>query len=414
MVANNFFSGLLADPLFQVGTGLLAADPQASFGQALGQGVQFATGLQAQQARNELIRDELRQRQAAAAAEQRRRAAIAELAQMLNPQQQPAGAPSTGQALAVPQPGDSFAFGPGAGGGGAASPSTAAAPAGQSRRDRILGLLAEVAPDQFAKGVAGQVFAPPPDPLQPTSFQRDFAFLVNQVGLSEAEALDRLRRGSTTNVNVNTSKLDEPIPLTQLPDVRLSDGTTLPIGTTFRQARDAGAVVLSSDEQKTVDQAENALAILNELEALAVGPEGIFSSVQPGFVNRAGAAVDFVFDLIEQDDPRVARFKDLSEGSIATLIRFFGERGALPEGDVQRGLGLLPRLFPLPDTGPVAKDKMRDLRNLIARGLRNLNRGADVRTSNGSQGGAQSGTTQRPSQATGNAPVDYRSYFGVP
>ena len=82
-------------------------------------------------------------------------------------------------------------------------------------------------------------------------------------------------RGTTINIG---EELNKPIPIAQLDTVRLPDGTTPPIGTTFSEARQMGAKVLSAEDQKRTQQADQALGILNQLEELAIGENGVCSS----------------------------------------------------------------------------------------------------------------------------------------
>jgi hypothetical protein len=172
-----------------------------------------------------------------------------------------------------------------------------------------------------------------------------------------------------TQININ----DQVIPIAQLDTVRLPDGTTPPIGTTYAQANSMGARVQSTADQQRATQADQALGILGQLEDLAVGPNGVFNQVEPGLVNRAASALTFGLDMIEQKDPRASRFVDMSKATLAPFIKFLGESGALAQGDVDRALGLVPRVFPLPDTKEVATQKLTALREIIQRGTRNLN-----------------------------------------
>jgi hypothetical protein len=181
---------------------------------------------------------------------------------------------------------------------------------------------------------------------------------------------DQAKPGTTINIG---EKLAEPIPIAQLDTVRLPDGTTPPIGTTYQQARDMGAKVLSAEDQKRTVQADQALGILNQLEELAIGPEGVFNEVQPGLANRAAAALDFGLEMLTQNDPRASQFHDMSQATLAPFIKFLGETGSLAQGDVQRAIGLLPRTFPLPDTGEVAREKIAELREIITRGVTKMN-----------------------------------------
>src|SRR5690606_30581566 len=75
-----------------------------------------------------------------------------------------------------------------------------------------------------------------------TSFESNVAFLENKLGrpLTNAEIFD-LAPGAT-KINVGDNKLDTPIPITSIADVRLPNGRSVPIGTTYRQAQEAGAI----------------------------------------------------------------------------------------------------------------------------------------------------------------------------
>lgn len=236
-------------------------------------------------------------------------------------------------------------------------------------QQQLMSILTQLSPDAVASGMLGQVF---PDP---SSFERKLTTVEGRLGrdLTDDEVLKLAGGGTTINVG-GESKLDEPIPISSVSNVRLPGGQAVPIGTTFRQAREMGAQVLSSEEQKRSTQADQALGILEELERLALGSGGIFPQVSPGLANRAAAAIQFGLDALTQKDPRASQFHDLTQSTVAPFVRFLGDSGALAEGDVQRALGLLPRIFPLPDTGEVAAAKLRTLREIIELGVRNLNR----------------------------------------
>lgn len=255
-----------------------------------------------------------------------------------------------------------------------------ATPQGQ---ERMMGLLARAAPEQFTSqmtsGLMGQMF--PQE--RPNSLDAKLGVVEDRLGrkLTNDEVLKLSGGGTTINVG-GESKLDEPIPITNLDSIMLPGNKPAPLGMTFRQAQAAGATVVSTADKATMQQAESAMAILDELEALAVGPDGIFTNIDSGAANRGAAALDFAMEAITQDDPRVARFKDLSHGTVAAFVKMMGEKGALAEGDVSRALGLLPRIFPIPDTGEVAEDKIKDLRGIISRGARNLNSGTQAEQTN--------------------------------
>ena len=201
---------------------------------------------------------------------------------------------------------------------------------------RLLGLLAQVAPEVVLSQLADGLFR---EPEKLTGLAAKFDVIEGRLGrpLTDKEILKLSGGGTTINIG---DKLNEPIPIPQLSSVRLPDGSPVPIGTTFSQARDVGAQVVSPDERKTEENARSAKALLDQLEALAIGPEGIFTNVEPGFFNRVGAAFQFALEDLDQPGAgKVSRFKDLSLGSISKFVRTMGEKGALAEGDVQRALG---------------------------------------------------------------------------
>jgi hypothetical protein len=184
--------------------------------------------------------------------------------------------------------------------------------------------------------------------------------------------LTKVRGSQGTTINIG-DKLNEPIPITQLSDVRLPDGSTPPIGTTFKEAREMGAQVQSSAEQQRATQTQSAMGILDELQGLALGPNGAFTNIEPGLINRAGAALTHMVDMVTQERPEVSRYEDLSRSALAPFIKSLGESGALAEGDVQRALGLLPRVWPLPDTADVAAQKFEALKKILDTGIRKYN-----------------------------------------
>lgn len=218
-----------------------------------------------------------------------------------------------------------------------------------------------------------------------SSFQQKLSDVRGAIGreLTQEEVLKLAGGGTTINIG---DKLNEPIPISSLDSVRLPDGSTLPIGSTYADAQRLGAQVFSSEELKKEQQADAALGILDQLETLAIGEGGeggIFQNVNPGLVNRAGAAFDFALGMLSQNDPRASQFYDMSKATLAPFIRLLGESGALAQGDVDRALGLVPRVFPLPDTKEVAERKLIELRAIINRGVRKQNEIRERALSNG-------------------------------
>ena len=208
-----------------------------------------------------------------------------------------------------------------------------------------------------------------PKPDEILERMQALGYSLDQAGYKQYNA-DQAKSGTTINIG---DEMNKPIPIAQLDTVRLPNGQTPPIGTTFKEAREMGAQVLSAEDQKRTQQADQALGILNQIESLAIGPDGVFKEVQPGLANRAASAIEFGLDMLSQQDPRASQYADMSQAVLAPFIKFLGETGSLATGDVQRALGLLPRIFPLPDTGEVAADKIAQLREIVTRGVRNMN-----------------------------------------
>lgn len=127
---NTQLQGLLSNPVFNIGTGLLAASgPSATpvgFGQALASGIQYGTQRQAEQMKLQMARDEMD-------AAQKRKAAIAEFSGLLAPGQTPGPVVS-------------------------ATPAAINTPEGQAR---AMGLLGQVYPEAFAQQAAARQFAAP-------------------------------------------------------------------------------------------------------------------------------------------------------------------------------------------------------------------------------------------------------------
>lgn len=254
---------------------------------------------------------------------------------------------------------------------GTSSPLAGVGAAMQNAQQMQAGLNENEMRRRLIEAQIAKLQAPTDDRAEPSAIRemRTLGYPLTAEGFKQYNN-DQAKQGTTINIG---EKLNEPIPIAQLDTVRLPNGQTPPIGTTFAEARAMGAQVLSAEDQKRTIQADQALGILNQLEAIAIGPEGVFNEVQPGLANRAASAIDFGLDMLTQNDPRASQFHDMSQATLAPFIKFLGETGSLATGDVQRAIGLLPRIFPLPDTGEVARDKISELREIITRGVRNMN-----------------------------------------
>lgn len=308
--------------LLNLGAGILAANqPGTSLGSAIGQGLLGATERRQAQGQNELIRQRLLDAG-------RKREALTELRGLL-----------------------------------------ADDPNASVNDPNIRALLFEIDP-----GAAIDALTPP----KPTGLEARFGSTEKALGrpLSEEEILN------ISGASGEGGGLSVPLSPTDLTRMRLPNGAPLPLGTTLQQAMAMGARVLSANDQKRLAQADQALAVLTEVEELATGPEGIFTDVEPGFLAQAGAAMEFALDSMTRGDPRVSRFNDLRGATVGPFVRMLGETGALAEGDVSRALGLLPSTGSLnpfnpsfADSEDQAREKLALLRRLIEKGVRNLRSG---------------------------------------
>lgn len=176
--------------------------------------------------------------------------------------------------------------------------------------------------------------------------------------------------------NIVGGEAEKPITITDLQKLRLPDDTVPPFGTTPSQARELNARVVTTDEAKQALKSGAGLDVVDTLDRLALGEDGVFKGIDAGFLNRLSVAGDNAANAFTQDDPRIAEFNSFARGTLAPLIKSMGESGALAEGDVARALELVPKVFPIPDTEEVATRKLKNLRELLEKGQRAATRQA--------------------------------------
>lgn len=360
--------GLLSDgsPLLDLGIGLLSSsgpstDPRAgSFGASLADAMQFASERQRQTLVNQLLREQM-------TARQRQQQALARLPGLLS---------DTSVAEAAPtqiRSDDSLGLNVDIPGRQSLVPRTST-PGG---RRELLGLLPDVAPGALAEQALAQAF---PEPQKPGGTELTLQAAERRLGRLTPEQVLEIAGGTGTVINVGQNKLDEPLSTSDLNRVRLPDGSPVELGTTARQAREAGARVFTDAELKRKDSIDNALNTLNTLEQLALDPEtGVFvdnggsrltnnmvARLANGLVNGLGAFAGTDASI------RRTQFNATSQGAIASLVRSMGESGALAEGDVTRALSLIPQLGAAPATERQARAQFETLREIISQGVEKL------------------------------------------
>jgi hypothetical protein len=150
---NSKLQGLLSNPLFNLGTGLLAASGPSrepvGFGQALASGMQFATQRQAEQMKLQMAREEMEAARSQRELEAQQRQAIKEFSGLLSPGQTPGPVVS-------------------------ATPAAINTPEGQSR---AMGLLGQIYPEAFAQQAAARQFAAPAEAPRVSTSVNDFVMM---------------------------------------------------------------------------------------------------------------------------------------------------------------------------------------------------------------------------------------------
>lgn len=116
---------------------------------------------------------------------------------------------------------------------------------------------------------------------------------------------------------------------------------------------------LSAAERAAQAKSQNALNTVNTLE-------GALESAGGGR-GRIGGTIANALGSVGLND-EVSAYNDVSRGSMAQIIRGLGESGALSDGDVQRGLSMLPRVT---DNPREVEAKMSILRTMIEASIAN-------------------------------------------
>lgn len=179
--------------------------------------------------------------------------------------------------------------------------------------------------------------------------------------------------------DAKADELDKPLSPTDLVRLRLPDGSSLPLGTTSRQAAASGAKAYSDTELTRQVNTSTALNTLSEIKNLALGKNGAFvdnggspltnnvlARIANGISNGLGAFVGTEASM------RRDVFNSTAKGSISSLVRSMGEAGSLSDGDVNRALSLIPQLGAKPDTEATARAKFEELQKIISRGASGL------------------------------------------
>jgi hypothetical protein len=158
------------------------------------------------------------------------------------------------------------------------------------------------------------------------------------------------------------SKLDLPMSLNEIESLRNPENSSRPeIGTTLRQAGEKGFIPSSTGQETQRVAIAGTMALLDTMEGLA---DKVFKANSS--IGRLGEVPRAMIAKKLQNDPTVALYESLKEGSLAKFIKGLGDVGAMTESDLERARNLVPSFYPIPDTRDVAMGKLKQLKQLFS------------------------------------------------
>lgn len=166
--------------------------------------------------------------------------------------------------------------------------------------------------------------------------------------------ITKVQYDATLNALKLQAKTDPNRPLTPYQALVLG----VPYGTTAAQAE--GVIPRSQTDREKITQFNGAIAVVDQVEKLSQ-KVNVFEDAYERFTSGGLTAVEAYI----QSDPIASQLAN--QGAyLAQIIRGLGEKGALAEGDVKRGLDAIPKVYPLPDTRVVAENKIKELKALFS------------------------------------------------
>lgn len=313
------FEGLLAgglnSPLMNIGAGLLSVagpsyEPQ-SMGQGLARGIQLAQSGQGRALQNQLIRDKI-------AENQRRRQASERLQGLLVP-------PGTGEAR-IPQPGD--------------------------EQRQMLGLLAQVAPEQVAQGLLGQMF--PQERAEPSDIRTLRAIGIDpQSEDGQKIILDRLKASGVAMEQLDAMlktlqirSLQDDMQKAQTEKERTEVGARISTLNSIDRIREAAEI----NARMRGTMAETGMGF-NELRQAAAGPMAFLTRMFGGDEARA-----------RQTAADMGRFEQLTRReAISDLFSGQAAAGTLTDAKMRTYLQTKPGFDQLPETNNrIFADMLKD------------------------------------------------------
>lgn len=161
---------------------------------------------------------------------------------------------------------------------------------------------------------------------------------------------------------------NEPLKAPELLHYIDKEGNHPAAGSTLNDVIQKGFRLASTQEVNMMLAGRGAESTISQLEKYVEtiwGKEGQ-DKITEGIRKRTMAGAEFAIDRAKQSNPDLNAYEAFGAGTLAPLIRAIGEKGALAEGDIQRGINLIPKtgnkFGELPDTSVVARQKMKQLR----------------------------------------------------
>lgn len=157
------------------------------------------------------------------------------------------------------------------------------------------------------------------------------------------------------------SELDMIVPESDLTKYRDANGRPAPAGSTLRWLKENGYNPVSSATESSILSGKQVNATLNVLDGYV---KKIFTAESP--MQRVLQAPSAMYGVASQSNKDAVLYDGFAQGTLAPLIRAFGEKGNLSDTDIKRAMNLVPRYWPVPDTKEVAQGKVKILKGLIS------------------------------------------------
>ena len=173
------------------------------------------------------------------------------------------------------------------------------------------------------------------------------------------DKLRGFRPGGIQAIPTAPGTMEMPIKTTELPLwVHPQSLESPPPGMSPAAAEKAGFRKVSTEAKNRIDAAKGMMEVvakLGELMKQVFPPSG-------GLRERMTGAPSRLFGAQTQYDPIAAQLQSFINGTVAPLIRSFGEKGNLSETDVKRAINLMPKIT---DSADVAWGKFNNIVELM-------------------------------------------------